>query len=102
MKRLLIILCATLCGLAAVGQEWASSQPGYHFAFPRDHGPHPDYKTEWWYYTGNLETAQGRHFAYQFTIFRIGLAPETVFGGKNGLYFNVFGKERINQMGFAY
>jgi predicted secreted hydrolase len=43
--------------------------------FPADHGAHPDYLTEWWYYTGNLETASGRHFGYQFTVFRRALEP---------------------------
>ena len=45
------------------------------FVFPRDHGPHQEYATEWWYYTGNLDTADGRHFGYQLTFFRFGLAP---------------------------
>jgi predicted secreted hydrolase len=45
--------------------------------FPRDLGPHDEYQTEWWYYTGNLETEDGRPFGYQFTIFRRALAPET-------------------------
>lgn len=45
------------------------------FRFPQDHGPHPGYKTEWWYVTGNLETESGRHFGYQLTIFRNALAP---------------------------
>jgi predicted secreted hydrolase len=40
------------------------------FVFPDDHGTHPGFKTEWWYYTGNLFTEQGRQFGYQFTIFR--------------------------------
>jgi predicted secreted hydrolase len=43
--------------------------------FPADFGAHPDYRTEWWYYTGNLETAEGRPFGYQFTIFRQALRP---------------------------
>lgn len=43
--------------------------------FPRDLGPHPDYQTEWWYYTGYLETADGRPFGFQFTIFRRALTP---------------------------
>ncbi len=43
--------------------------------FPEDFGPHPDYLTEWWYYTGNLTTERGRHFGYQLTFFRRALAP---------------------------
>ncbi len=43
--------------------------------FPADHGPHPDYQTEWWYLTGNLDTAEGRHFGYQLTFFRRALVP---------------------------
>ncbi|CUS03511.2 putative exported protein [Candidatus Promineifilum breve] len=45
-------------------------------AFPRDLGPHDDYQTEWWYYTGNLQTPDGRPFGFQFTIFRRALSPE--------------------------
>jgi len=44
-------------------------------SFPTDFGPHPDYQTEWWYYTGNLETADGRHFGYELTFFRSALLP---------------------------
>jgi len=44
-------------------------------SFPGDHGPHPGYRTEWWYYTGNLTTDQGRRLGYQFTIFRNQLTP---------------------------
>ena len=44
--------------------------------FPRDLGPHDDFQTEWWYYTGNLEGADGRLFGYQFTIFRRALTPD--------------------------
>jgi predicted secreted hydrolase len=45
------------------------------FEFPRDHGPHPDYRAEWWYYTGNLADQAGNRFGYQFTIFRRGIVP---------------------------
>jgi predicted secreted hydrolase len=51
------------------------------FTFPRDHGPHPGYKTEWWYLTGNLETSTGRMVGYQFTIFRVALTPPTDSSG---------------------
>ena len=44
--------------------------------FPRDHGAHPDFQTEWWYYTGNVATEDGRRFGYQFTVFRRAISPE--------------------------
>jgi predicted secreted hydrolase len=44
-------------------------------SFPADHGPHPQFRTEWWYYTGNVRTAAGRHFGFQLTFFRVALAP---------------------------
>lgn len=50
------------------------------FRFPRDHGPHAEYGIEWWYFTGNLETSGGRHFGYELTLFRIGLAAEPAEG----------------------
>ncbi|MGD8464357.1 MAG: lipocalin-like domain-containing protein [Anaerolineae bacterium] len=43
--------------------------------FPAAHGPHPEYQTEWWYYTGNVQTDAGRAFGYQLTFFRRALAP---------------------------
>jgi predicted secreted hydrolase len=51
------------------------------FAFPADHGPHPDFRTEWWYYTGNLTAADGRHFGFQLTFFRTALAPPSAGDG---------------------
>ena len=42
-----------------------------------DFGAHSDFRTEWWYYTGNLETAEGRHFGFELTIFRVGLLSPT-------------------------
>lgn len=46
--------------------------------FPDDFGAHEDFRTEWWYYTGNLQTPEGRHFGFELTIFRVGLLPPTV------------------------
>ncbi len=46
-------------------------------AFPDDFGPHPDFRTEWWYYTGNLDSTDGRHFGFELTIFRVTLRPTT-------------------------
>ena len=45
------------------------------FSFPADHGPHTGFRTEWWYFTGNLTTAEGRRFGYQLTFFRVALKP---------------------------
>jgi predicted secreted hydrolase len=63
--------------------------------FPQDHGPHPDYQTEWWYYTGNLETQDGRRFGFQLTFFRRGITPGDVSGrnsdwATNQIYFAHF------------
>jgi predicted secreted hydrolase len=46
--------------------------------FPEDFGAHDNFRTEWWYYTGNLQTPEGRHFGFELTIFRVGLLPPTV------------------------
>ena len=44
------------------------------FAFPRDHGSHPDFRTEWWYYTGNLGSSTGKRYGFQLTFFRSQIA----------------------------
>ena len=54
------------------------------FVFPADHGPHPEYRTEWWYYTGNLESADGEHLGFQLTFFRQALAPEHARSDRSG------------------
>ena len=56
--------------LPASGGEYRRAAPGYRYAFPRDHGAHPDFRTEWWYYTGHLAAEDGRRFGYQLTFFR--------------------------------
>lgn len=61
--------------LAGDSGGWNRADKVRQFGFPRDHGPHPDFKTEWWYFTGNLQSADGRDFGYQLTFFRIGLKP---------------------------
>jgi predicted secreted hydrolase len=48
--------------------------------WPDDHGPHDDYLLEWWYYTGNLQDANGRPFGYQLTVFRRAVAPPSLGG----------------------
>jgi predicted secreted hydrolase len=53
------------------------------FNFPEDHGAHDGYQTEWWYYTGNLDTSSGRHFGFQLTLFRRALLPENLMPTRN-------------------
>lgn len=57
--------------------QFARALTGQEIELPRDHGPHLDYQTEWWYYTGNLADDEGRRFAYQLTFFRRGLAADS-------------------------
>ena len=52
------------------------ARPPYDFSFPRDHGSHPDYRTEWWYYTGHLRTEDGRRYGFELTFFRVGVTRE--------------------------
>ncbi|BDA73167.1 conserved hypothetical protein [Rivularia sp. IAM M-261] len=62
--------------------------------FPRDLGPHNDYQTEWWYYTGNLETDTGRPFGYELTFFRRALTPQVTLTPNS--------QWRSNQVYFAH
>jgi predicted secreted hydrolase len=62
-----------LGGVAAEG--FARADSPRRFRFPEDHASHPDFRNEWWYFTGHLEGEQGQRFGYQLTLFRIALAP---------------------------
>ena len=60
-------------GFAGLGKNedgFASVIPGKAFAFPADHGPHPDYRIEWWYVTANLVDSTGKAYGAQWTLFR--------------------------------
>ena len=72
MKHSLGIL---LIALVSLGADWKTAQPGWQYEFPRDHHSHPEFKTEWWYFTGNLFDASGARFGYQLTFFRQGIRP---------------------------
>jgi predicted secreted hydrolase len=71
-----VLTCVFLLPLSAQANEWRSALPGWLYEFPRDHGSHPGFKTEWWYFTGNLATKDGREFGYQLTFFRQGVSPD--------------------------
>jgi predicted secreted hydrolase len=57
-------------------QEFRLATEGYRYTFPRDHWSHDEFRTEWWYYTGQLKTKDGRPFGYQLTFFRRGMPRE--------------------------
>jgi predicted secreted hydrolase len=54
---------------------FAKALEARNFSFPRDHGPHPEYRNEWWYLTGNLDDDGGRRFGFELTFFRFALTP---------------------------
>jgi predicted secreted hydrolase len=70
-----LFLATVMCtGVPVAGAgEFQPVRPGRVFQFPRDHGAHPEFKTEWWYYTGHLKSTEGETFGYQLTFFRVGL-----------------------------
>ncbi len=69
------LLALLLCLGSATAFEPA--RPGHEYAFPRDHFSHPEFQTEWWYYTGNLFSSEGRRFGFELTFFRVGVERDT-------------------------
>ncbi|MDZ7637685.1 MAG: lipocalin-like domain-containing protein [Bryobacterales bacterium] len=65
-----LTLILVLAALPAT--EWKLALPGYRYAFPADHFSHPQFQTEWWYFTGNLQAADGGEYGYELTFFRQG------------------------------
>lgn len=65
-------------GFAELGQTsegYALPDPATRFTFPDDHGPHPEFRIEWWYVTANLKDAEGTEYGIQWTLFRNALSP---------------------------
>jgi predicted secreted hydrolase len=70
--------CAFAQGFAGLGKSaegFAPVVPGKVFSFPADHGPHPDYRIEWWYVTANLVDSSGAACGVQWTLFRQASKP---------------------------
>ena len=76
-NRLLTALLS--CAVIALAQTWRMALPGYEYKFPRDYFDHPNYETEWWYYTGNLHAPDGHRYGFELTFFRQAarLSPQT-------------------------
>jgi len=70
MRLFLSMLAAALA--LADGSGYRQALPGYRFQFPRDHFDHPEFRTEWWYYTGNVHAAGGHRYGFELVFFRQG------------------------------
>jgi predicted secreted hydrolase len=70
MRSRLAALAAALLILHPLAAQYRTAVPGYRFEFPRDYFDHPDFQTEWWYYTGNLKSPNGHHYGFELTFFR--------------------------------
>jgi predicted secreted hydrolase len=70
MRSKLAALAAGLLLLNPLAAQYRTALPGYRFEFPRDYFDHPDFQTEWWYYTGNLKSTNGHRYGFELTFFR--------------------------------
>jgi predicted secreted hydrolase len=79
------ILAAALA-LLCIAATWQTAEPGWQYDFPRDHHRHENFKTEWWYFTGNLTDAAGHRFGYELTFFRQGIRPPNERGNTSSRF----------------
>jgi predicted secreted hydrolase len=68
-----VLLLLAILGQNGGQPEYRQAVPGYHFQFPKDHFDHPEFRTEWWYYTGNLRAADGHRYGFELVFFRQGV-----------------------------
>jgi len=76
MRSRLACFAAALLLAHTANAQYRDALPGYRFEFPRDHFSHPDFETEWWYYTGNVKSPEGRRFGFELTFFRQGVTRD--------------------------
>jgi predicted secreted hydrolase len=72
---------AALLLVPPLAAQYRAALPGYHYEFPRDHFNHPDFQTEWWYYTGNVKSADGHRFGFELTFFRQAVRRDSAKAG---------------------
>jgi len=80
---LILPLAVRAQGFAGLGSDakgFATPDPEYSLSFPADHGPHPDFRIEWWYLTATLRGEDGRDYGIQWTLFRSALKPHEAEG----------------------
>lgn len=76
MNILMLVMMVFTCFPSWAGEDWKQAIGARSWTFPRDHGAHPEFKTEWWYFTGNLIDEMGNRYGYQLTFFRQGIRRE--------------------------
>ncbi len=69
----LLLLAVLVCAGSVSSADWEQAIGERAWSFPRDHGSHPEHRTEWWYFTGNLADKSGNRYGYQLTFFRHGI-----------------------------
>ncbi len=110
MKHTILLFLILLPWLHAqtTADGFALPQPGRVFMFPRDHGSHPEFRTEWWYVTGHLDAKDGHRFGFQVTFFRqarredgktlqLHLAHAALLDAQTGRFLH---EERLNRAGW--
>ena len=105
---LIFLTMTTLLDAQTTADGFAIPQKGRVFEFPRDHGSHPEFRTEWWYVTGHLDAKDGGRFGFQVTFFRqarredgktlhLHLAHAALLDAKTGRFVH---EERLNREGW--
>jgi predicted secreted hydrolase len=105
---LLFLSMTTLLHAQTTADGFAIPQAGRVFVFPRDHGSHPEFRTEWWYVTGHLDAKNGQRFGFQVTFFRqarredgktlhLHLAHAALLDARTGRFVH---EERLNRAGW--
>jgi predicted secreted hydrolase len=95
-SALFLLLVETFAGAnVGAGNDWRSAMPGWQYEFPREHHAHSDFKTEWWYFTGNLLDEHRRRFGYELTFFRQGIVPPAQRNEKRSRFV-------VNDLKFAH
>jgi len=104
----LLLLLTTWLHAQTTTDGFSLPQPGKVFAFPRDHGSHPEFRTEWWYITGHLDAKDDHRFGFQVTFFRqarredgktlqLHLAHAALLDAKTDRFLH---QERLNRAGW--
>ena len=73
LRAIASLFFALVFSISSSLAQFRSALPGYRYEFPRDYFNHPGYQTEWWYYTGNLQSSDGHKFGFELTFFRHGV-----------------------------